>query len=437
MKRTVVVLGILGVALAGCGGSNVSKTSTVTGTVLDINNQPVRDAKVSSKYGNTRTSPTGAFTLPLQGNGAVDISADAVKNGVHYRGRTTSFNYKNELTQSINIVVGVDDELGRISGNVRDRNGNPLEDASVYAYNGAGSSLRVFTDANGDYEFSDLVGGVTYSVLAGGQGYRSDSTQVALGIRDSRSADFVLDDPGLPNLQAPQNVFVTTWVSPSDATAKPGSDVITLAKRLMAKNGGSKGKVVMSKTKALSNNLVEADIEWDEQRFSDLLGYGVYKANSANGVLNGADFLPEPLAAYYVDQDLRTRSTYSYGLTTISAAYPDFPDQTESDLSDRVVAVTLDRLSLAAPTFGPLTFRWLSGSAATSYVVFLFDEFPGIDVTSSWNNASNRATGTSVVYNGASLNVGQTYYYLIVGLANNDESRTISQIGSFQYRNTP
>lgn len=435
MKRLATIFTVLTIALAGCGGEQSgSKTSTVTGTVLDINNQPVRDAKVSSRFGNTRTSPSGAFTLPLQGAGAVEISVDAVKNGVHYRGRSTSFNYKNEKTQSINIVVGPEDELGRITGTVRDRNGDPLQDASVYAYNGAGASIRVFSDGNGDFVFNDLVGGVTYSVLAGGQGYRSDTTQISLGINDDRNVNFVLDDPGLPNLQPPQNVFVTTWVSPADATARPGNNPYDAIKRLMGSK--AKGKVVTSKTKAVGAALVEADIQWDEQRFPDLLGYGIYKANSASGVLNGSDFLPEPLAAYYVDQDLKTRSTYSYALTTISAAFPDFPDQTESSLSDRIVAVTLDKLSLSTPTFAPLTFRWLAGSGSTSYVVFLFDEFPGIDVTSSWNNGANRATGTSVVYNGAGLNVGQTYYYVVVGLANNDESRTISQIGSFQYRNT-
>lgn len=437
MKRLALILTGVVLVLAGCGGDKAtSKTSTVTGTVLDINNQPVRDAKVSTRYGNTRTSSSGAYSLPSQGNGAVEITAEAVRNGVRYRGRTTSFNYANEKTQSINIVVGQEDELGTISGNVRDRNGNPLQDASVYAYNGAGASLRMFTDANGDYEFRDLVGGVTYSVLAGGQGYRSDSSQIVLGTSDSRTANFVLDDPGLPNLQPPQNVFVTTWVSPADATARPGVSTIDIARKLMdTKSKGSKR--IVSRTKAPATTIAECDLQWDEQRFPDLLGYGIYKANSSNGTLNGVDFLPEPLAAYYVDQDVQTRSTYSYGLTTISAVFPDFPDQSESSLSDRVVAKTLDKLTISNPTFAPLTFRWQSGSTATSYVVFLFDEFPGVDVTSIWDNNSNRSSGTSVVYNGASLSVGQTYYYIVVGLANSDDSRTVSQIGSFQYRNTP
>lgn len=429
MKYSQLIWIVAVFGLAGCGGSsNVSKTATVTGTVLDIDNQPVRDAVVSSKFGSTRTSTTGAFYLASQGVGSVEYTAQVVKNGVRYRGRTSSFNYQNEKTQSVNIVVGLESELGTIQGRVDDRNGNPLQDASVYAYNGAGSSARTFTDSNGNYRFVDLVGGVTYTVLAGGQGFRSDSSNVALGLDDSRTANFVLDDPGLPNLQPPSNVFATTWVSPSDSTRKPGvGDPYEAIKKMV----DPKYKPKASKGRALAPaTLVETDLEWDEQRFGDLLGYGIYRGNSDTGSVSGIDLLPEPLAAYYVDADLRVKSTYSYALTTISAVFPDDPSQTESDLSSRVVARTLDRLNLSNPTFGPLTFRWSGSSGAETYVVFLFDEFPGIDVTSIWNNGSNRATGTSVVYNGPNLSSG-TYYYVVVGFANNDDSRTISQIGSF------
>ncbi|MBS1724006.1 MAG: carboxypeptidase regulatory-like domain-containing protein [Armatimonadetes bacterium] len=430
MKPHWVLLALTGVLVIGCGGESVSKTSSILGTVLDIDNNPVRDALVTTRFGSTRTSPTGAYTLPAQGNGAVEVTASLSRNGVQYRGRATAFDYVNERTQSVNIIVGPVNELGSISGNVQDRFGNALQDASVFAYNGAGSSVRVFSDENGDYQFRDLVGGVTYTVLAGGQGFRSDSTQIILGTSDSRTANFVLDDPGLPNLQPPQNVFATSWVSPSDATRLPkGSPYDAIKKLIDPKYKGHKqGKA----SRAPSGMQVEVDLEWDEQRFPDLLGYGIYRAASSNGALTGVDFLPEPLAAFYVDMDVQPNTTYSHCLTTISAAFPDFPDQTESDLSTRVVSQTLDKLNLSNPTLNPLTFRWQSGSGADSFVVFVFDEFPGIGVDSIWNNSGNRATGTSATYTGPPLTAGQTYYYVVVGLANNDDSRTISQIASFK-----
>ena len=420
------------VAAVGCGGtSSVVKSSTITGTVLDIDNQPVRDAVVSTRFGSTRTSTTGAYVLPKQADGAVEVSAETTRNGVRYRGKTMSFNFKNEKTQSVNIVVGQEDELGSIRGTVEDRNGDLLQDASVYAYNGAGSSARTFSDSNGNYEFRDLVGGVTYTVLAGGQGFRSDSSQVALGLNDIRTANFVLDNPGTPNLQPPQNAFATTWISPSDATRKPGgNDAYDAIKKLV--DPKYKPHKAHNQTRAFGSTLVEVDLEWDEQRFPDLQGYGIYRGAGANGTVAGIDFLPEPLAAFYVDLSVQPKSTYSYALTTISTEYPDFPNESESSLSTRIVAKTLDRLLLSNPTFSPLTFRWANGSGSQDYVVFLFDEFPGIGVTSIWNNAANPATGTSVVYNGNALQSGQTYYYVVVGLANNDDSRTISQIGSFK-----
>lgn len=418
------------VLVAGCGGEEVSKTSVMSGTVLDIDNNPVRDAVVSTRYGSTRTSAAGSFSLTAQANGAVEVTATATRNGVRFVGRSTAFNYKNESTQSVNIVVGDEDEAGTIRGNVRDRDGNALQDASVYAYNGAGASLRSFTDSNGDFEFRDLVGGVTYRVLAGGQGYRSDSTQIALGIRDERTVDFVLDDPGLPNLVPPQNIFGITWVSPSDATRRPNGNPYDAIKKLIDPRYGSRRSTVVSKTRAVDGTLAEVDLQWDEQQFDDLLGYGIYRASSANGILDGYDFLPEPLAAYYVDLGTRTNSTYSYAVTTISAAYPDFPDETESDLSDRVVAETLGRLNLSNPTFNPLTFRWQSGSGAESYSVYLFEEFPGIGVDPVWSSAT-RVTGFSKVYDGPQLSAG-TYYYIVLGWANNDDSRTISQIGTIK-----
>ena len=428
MKKRQLFWIVFAVGLVGCGGeSAVSKTATVTGTVVDINNQPVRDAVVSTRFGSTRTSTTGAFHLVAQGVGAVDYTAEVTRNGVRYRGRTTSFNYQNERTQSVNIVVGLESELGSIQGHVDDRNGSPLIDASVYAYNGAGSSARTFTDENGNYVFNDLVGGVNYSVLAGGQGFRSDTSNVSLGLNDSRTLNFVLDDPGLPNLQPPDNIFATTWVSPSDSTRSPqGGDPFTAIKKLVDpkyKPSNMRGRTMAPAT------LVEADLQWDEQRFPDLLGYGIYRGNSATGAVSGIDLLPEPLAAYYVDQDIKVRSTYSYALTTISAIFPDDPSETESPLSTRVVAKTLDRLNLSNPTLTPLTFRWTGTSRAEDFVVFLFDEFPSIDVTSIWNSGANRVTGTSVVYNGPQLAKG-TYYYVVVGFANNDDSRTISQIGT-------
>lgn len=431
MKRIRSFTWILLAAVVGCGGSSSSgsKSATVTGTVIDISNQPVRDAVVTSRYGSVRTSTVGSFYFPNQGTGPVEYTATITRNGARYRGRSTAWNYSNEKTQNVNIVIGLESELGTIRGQVVDRNGDPLQDASVYAYSGAGSSIRTFSDEDGNYQFDDLVGGASYTVLAGGQSYRSDSVNVTLGLNQTRTVDFLLDDPAEPNLQPPSNVGVVSWTSPSDATRGPDRDPYTAIKRLF--DPKYRTHKVAPQTRAVPSTLYEVDLFWDEQRFPDLLGYGIYRGRGANGTVEGIDLSADPLAGYYVDLTVQGNTTYSYAVSTISSNFPANPDQTESGLSTRVVAETLGRLNLSNPTLNPLTFRWQGGSGAQEYVVYLFDEFPGVDVTQIWDNEQNRASGTSVVYNGPALSKG-TYYYVVVGVANNDESRTVSQVGTLR-----
>ncbi len=422
----LLLLLVLGVV--GCGGETVQKTSTVTGTVLDADNQPVRGATVSSRFGSAQTSTTGAYVLTRQGDGEVELVAEVRRNGVLYRGRTSVLNAVNETTASANIVVAPESELATLSGVVRDRQGFTLQRASVFAYFGAGSSQRTFTDERGRYTLRDLVAGVDYALSAGGAGLSADQTVVRLRAGERRSLDFTVDDGGLPFLQPPTGLSVVTWVSPNAGSRRPDGDPYEAVKRLMDPRRSVRDGRRDGTRQPTDPWLVEANLQWNEQRFEDLLGWGVYRAAGTDGVLNGIDFLPEPLAAYYVDLSLRPSSTYSYAVSTIGTLYPDLPNQTESRLSDRVVARTLNPL---LPVEGPFdgAFRWEPGSGAGEFIVFLFDEFPGVGVQALWSNSA-RATGTSVVYDGPLLTRGRTYYWLVVGLANSDESRTISRVAT-------
>lgn len=432
VKTLSFALPVLALLVAGCGGFSGSKTTTVSGTVVDLNDQPIRDARVSSKFGSTRTSTTGAYSLPRQGEGEVEITAQIDKGGRTYRGRTWVLNFKNGTTSSANIIIAPEDELATVRGTVRDRNGNTLKGASVYAFFGAGSSQRAFSNDDGNYVLRDLVAGVDYELYAGGQGLRADRTAITLDIGETRNLNFVVSDPGIPVLDPPQNVLATTWVSPVDATRRPGGDPYEAVKRLIdparAQRTPGKGTRLRAMTPD-GDSYVEADVLWDFVRGDDVTGFGIYRGQAGGG-LEGIDFFADPLSSYYVDLDLRRSRVYNYAVTTISSLYPDFSG-TESDLSAVVQARTLASLRLSNPTLTPLTFRWQSGSGGQEFVVFLFEEFPSVDVTSIWNNNGNRATGTSARYDGPALARG-TYYYVVVGLADNDDSRTISQVGSFQ-----
>jgi hypothetical protein len=436
-KTTLLGALTLGTAalLAGCGGFTGPKTAIITGSVLDLNSNPVRDADVWTIDDSTVSSTSGVYQLTANRKGEVKVTAEITKDGVRYRGSSWALTFDNEQSQNVNIVVGPVATNGRIVGVVRDRDGNRLENVSVFAYNFTGSAVRDFTDSNGEYELEDVLANVNYEVSATARIYRSDVTNVTLGNSETRTVNLILDDPGTTTFGAPTGLDAVTWVSPTDPTRAPtsGDPYLKIKQRLdpRYKPNGITEALSRQKTRALRDDLiVETDLFWDPFTHPDLLGYSVYRAPGNTSSLSFLDFSADPLGNYYVDIGPNVGSLYSYGITALATLYPDLPGS-ESDLSNIVVVETLDLLQLQSVTFGP-TFRWFSGSGADEYFIFLFDEFPGVEVDWIWDNLDDPAFGTSYTYTGPSLVPGRTYYYLVLGQANGGASRTISQIGSFQ-----
>lgn len=436
-----------GLVILGCGGSGGGldlgeeppppTTATVTGRVMDVQNRPIRDVLVEASTGEqTFTSSDGAFKLENVTVGEIDIQAEFVRDGVTWVGSTYALTFDEEQRSSTVIVMAPASQMGSIQGRVRDADGFLLANAPVYAYNGAGTSVRAYTNASGFYQMDHLVGGTTYEVLSMNRGYRGDLVTAAVQAGSSRTIDFVLTNPATPALDPPQNVDAISWVSPRIATRSADSkDPYEAIKRMFRPDRvkSARRSIVHRRNdgKAIDDFLVETELFWDEQRFADHLGWGIYFAGSADGPLQGLEYFSDPLASVFYDQGVSPNFTVSYGVTTLSSQYPDFPNLTESAMSQRVVVRTLNVLELANPTFGPLTFRWLAGSNADEFVVYLFDGFPESDVLSIWNNEDNPTTGTFKTYDGPSLQAGRTYYYIVVGVSSNQKARTISQIGSF------
>ena len=213
--RTFALFSIMlaGFALVGCGGVSKPKTSTVTGSVVDADFNPVRGATVSAAGRTTVTSETGAYQLTELPSEDVEIIATLQIGNLAFRGRTWVYNAEREQQRSANIVMGPTNQLATLRGTVRDRDGFVLQGAAVFAYFGVGSSTKVFTDGNGNFTLRDLVANVDYAVSASGQTYRSDQTTIRLSNGETRSINFTLDNPGLPALTPPQNLGITSWVS--------------------------------------------------------------------------------------------------------------------------------------------------------------------------------------------------------------------------------
>ncbi len=418
-------------SLIGCGGTSRPTTSSVTGSVVDADFNPVRGATVRAAGQSTVTSETGAYQLTGLPDQDVEIIAELRDGNTLFRGRTWVYNAEREQQRSANIIMAPESELATLRGTVRDREGFLLRGATVFAYFGTSSSARVFTDDDGQYILRDMVANVNYAVSASGQSFRSDQTNITLSNGENRTINFTLDNPGLPALTPPQNLGITSWVSfPGDNRSQDSSALS------WAKNHVDKGKdrKFAARSRAIrSDMIVEAELFWDGQQFPDLFGFGVYRANGFNGALQALDFYFDPLGPYYQDVGLNPDSSYSYALTTISTLYPDFGNQTESNLSDRVGVYTLNLLRLNGVTGSANSpvFSWQSGSGADEFIVYVFDRYPDLGINSIWSNENNPSTGNSATYNGPTLEPGRTYYYLVLGTYDSFTARTISQVETF------
>ena len=79
----------------------------------------------------------------------------------------------------------------------------------------------------------------------------------------------------------------------------------------------------------------------------------------------------------------------------------------------------------------PLTFRWEAATGAESYIVYLFDRYPSLGVDPIWSNSGTPTTNLELPYTGGALQSGRQYFYLVLGVANNFDSRTISEVDDF------
>jgi len=433
MKHSFGWLALAAISLAGCGGGEGGSQvkGEVAGIVTDANGSPVRGARVFADGRETFSNASGAFVLSQIGEGDHLIRAEITQGGVEFNGQNVARIFRGDRTRSLNIAVVRRELQARLHGIVRDRFGNRLEGARVYAFGNALTASMALTDSSGNYSLRGLMAGVDYEVMATGRTYSSDLDNVNLSANEDLEMNFVLGDGGNPALPAPTNLEAVAWTSPFEITrgnARQQAGLDAVKSLIDPRRKRTQGRTTVN------GNQVEVDLYWDPytSNFSNLLGFGIYQATTPSGASTAIDFMRDPYAAFFMDLDdsLREDRTYYYEITALNTQYPD-TFNSESNFSNRYGVKTLGDLFLNSITQGPLTFRWQAALGATTYVVYLFDEFPGIGRTSIWNNESSPTAGTSLVYSGPSLISGHRYYYVVLGLANGDDSRTISLIDDF------
>lgn len=422
----------MALSLAGCGGTlagGQNGSGEVGGVVFDKNGDVVRGARVYLSNPSREATSNSSGTYVLSDVPADDllIRAEVTQNGVHYVGQNLARVFDQERSKSVNIVVVPDTQLAKMHGTVFDSFGGTVEGARVFAIgdNNLSSSMDI-TDANGNYSIGRLAAGVHYTLYANAPGYQSDSFGITLSMGDDPREDFTLNQvSGVANLPAPSNVSAVAWTSPDDSTRSIDSaSAYEAIKREYDAKRSSRTAITRLTP---SGEIIEVDLTWDPVYSSVLLGYGIYRAQGSGGTLLSDDFLRDPLAEFYADTDLalNENTTYSYAVTSVNS------DQQESGFSNRAVVTTLGPITALNPLFGPLRFRWDDFSAADNFIVYLFDQNPKVGVSSIWNNEGSPTTNTSLTYSGPSLIFGHTYYYVVLGLANGNTSRTISRVVSF------
>ena len=418
----------VGVLLSGCNTGSGRPPGQVSGVVTDINGGVVRDAKVWIGTRETRSNSSGSYVLERIGENTHTIRAEAMQDGLRFVGQNVVQIFAQERSKSVNIAVARDTQLASLRGTVRDRSGNRLVGAKIFAFGNALSSAMAITDSNGDYEMNWMQAGLTYELTASGSGYNSDFSTVNLAAGEQRTVDFTLDPGTNPAFGAPQNLAASIWTSPYETTRSPSANAALEA--IKREFDPRRPAATQSRTSAGGNH-IETDLYWDPISHEALLGFGVYRGTSELGPVAAIDFLRDPLAAFFADLDdnLVENRAYYYEVTALTTRYPDLAGS-ESPPSNRYGVLALGDLDLLSVGFGP-RFQWIHANGATSYIVYLYDRYPGLDVTSIWNNGGTRTSSNFLDYTGPGLQLGRRYYYLVLGLANNDDSRTISRVGEF------
>ena len=450
VKRNLFFLASCCLALAGCGGGGggggyYSTPGAASGVILDQNGNVVRGATVSYSFGgvnntvSTVSSSDGAYILkglPAQ----VDlIQCQVVNNGVTYVGQNIAYLNSGAQTMSVNIAVYPSTQIASINGTVGDGLGHLIYGASVYAIPASGKALTSaygITDNSGHYFIGGLLAGTAYKLQVNAQGYTSAFDTETLNAGENRSLSYSIAAASSTTLPTPTGVAAVAYTAPSEVTTQPKvKRAVEAIKNLL--NPKRKPNVVGTikpKFKRATlfgeDSTIEVDVTWNPITNTNLLGYGIYQSEG-NAPLVNIDFLSDPLGSLYEDMygGLASGTTYNYAVTTVSTSYTSTSG--ESPLSTSATVTPLGPLTLGSASTSTLpVFSWQAASGASTYVVYLFNQYPNIGVSDIYDNSTSPTTNTTFTYAGTPLTSGQTYYYIVVGQSASG-SQSISTVGQF------
>jgi hypothetical protein len=435
--------------LAGCGGD--TKVGVVSGTITDIEGDPVADAEVfaaNAVNSRTRSLHNGTFYLTNVPDRFTIIRARAVINGIEYTGQNIAQVFENAQSKNVNIMIAPASRQGTVEGFVRDALGRGIEGARVFA-GGALSSALAVTDRRGFYRIAGLPAGYEYPVVASAPDYENDKRTVSIVAGETALVSFTLNDSRNRPVQTPFNLSATAWTLPRVLTATRGNprerDAYNAIRALFDDKPRPRRTVA---SRAASDYWIEIDLSWEYEAQNSLLGYGVYRGRTIDELnRNAIAFLRDPLADFFADLDpaLQPNVTYFYEMVALNTDYLNDLPGTVSGRSNRVSARPFTPIAITRPfpneLVDGLILQWTPVPNADYYLVLVYDRFPDYKVApyfpADLNNpgaAKVFAPATSLVYTGSPLVSGRTYYAVVLAFTNDRSTRAISQIVPFQAR---
>jgi hypothetical protein len=446
----------------GCGGGDGDPATRLAGVVTDAYGKPVAGASVSCGGESTVSLSNGTFTLSDLPSGIRTVSASISLDGRRYSGETRVDISKREKNRSVNVVVSDDRYQARLTGVVIDGAGYLLEGAKVFVEGPWGSTLGV-AGSDGVYDIRRLAPNITYTVTCSLAGYVNDTKTVYLGDSETGKLSFALtygSDQG--TIPAPQNPSSQAWTIADTVTRAPNKQpahIQWLKRAYRGRRGLPLTPRMTENTQSASTkatplgSVVEVDLFWTYESWDDLLGYAIKRGTSSPPTSTTA-VLRDPLASAFFDVDMMLTPDTKYYYTIHCLDTIGFPATGRvGPASDVVSANPLQPIAATSPTIGDTVsgdpvFRWTSVHGASTYQVVVWDHFPDLQnpddpygVEPIWPTdfsspgaSKVSASQTYLTYAGPSLQVGKTYYWLVLAADDGEYALSVSRIMKFTAR---